>query len=182
MIPDKQWVERYRNRLRRYEHLRLDFLKTKTTELANKIVVDEIRSEMEKAGVHRKIWESVVVESVQVDSNTGSIKINIHAEYFSEDGFDVAQAREFGTRDHYIQPLRYSMSFDRLDPEIGDRYGLPKALSWIQNGVRRFSKGHWVSGLPRLNIIEKTIESKEVELRERIYEEYENWKREVLHS
>ena len=78
MIPDKQWVERYRNRLRRYEHLRLDFLKTKTTELANKIVVDEIRSEMEKAGVHRKIWESVVVESVQVDSNTGSIKINIH--------------------------------------------------------------------------------------------------------
>ena len=74
------------------------------------------------------------------------------------------------------------MQFSRVDPDLMDSYDLPKALSWIQGGVRRFSKGHMVSGLPRLNIIEKTIESKEVELRERLYEEYENWKRVVLHS
>jgi len=93
--------------------------------------------------------------------------IKIHCEYFSEDGFDVAVAREYGTEDHMIRPK-------------GKENGGADVLSWIQGGVRRFSGGHIVSGLPRLNIIERRVEWGEYELQQALNEEYRNWKRNLF--
>ncbi len=165
MIPTVEWAKKYKNRVVRFQHLHKDFLKTKARELANKMVVDVIRDEMERMGVHRKIWESVVVKDVVVENDV--INIKIHSEYFAENGFDVAVAREFGTDDHMIRPK-------------GKNNGGAEALSWIQGGKRRFSAGHMVSGLPRLNIIEETIEKTEYELQQELIQEFKKWKKDLF--
>ena len=160
MIHSVAWVKEYRLKQTRFKHLYKDFLKTKVTELINKLIVDPIIEEMRAKGVSRKIWENIELTSVIV--NDRGIWANIHNEYFAESGFDVALAREKGTDDHWIRPVN------------------KQALSWIQDGKRRFSGGHMVTGLPRLNIIETMIEKGEYELQQKINEEFAKWKRSVL--
>jgi predicted acylesterase/phospholipase RssA len=130
-------------------------------ELVNKLIVDPIQEEMRASGVSRKIWENVECNSVDVNWD-GGIYINIHSEYFSDSGFDVAVAREEGTEDHWIRPKN------------------KKALSWISGGKRRFSGGHEVSGLPKLNIIQKIIDRNEFELKEKLDEEYIKWRNSIF--
>jgi hypothetical protein len=163
MIPSVAWVKSYIQKRDRFQHLYKDFLKTKTTELVNKLIVDPIIEEMKREGVHEKIYHSVEVGYVVVTDR--GILINIHSEYFAENGFDVALAREKGTEDHMIRPK---------DPD-GE-------LSWIQDGKRRFSKGHMVSGLPRLNIIQKMVERGEFELQEKLNEEFTHWRQTVFNN
>ena len=176
MIPTLEWAKKYKLLVRSFSHNHMYFLKNKVKELTNKIIVDPIIEEMRASGVHRKIYESVVVQNVDIDDEM--IKIRIHSEYFAENGFDVALAREKGTRDHFIQPLRYASQFTSVDPNLVK--DLPKALSWIQNGQRRFSKGHMVSGLPRLNIIEKIVERNTYDLQQAINEEFKIWKKRLF--
>jgi hypothetical protein len=161
MIPSVKWANSNKLKLIRFQHLYKDFIKTKATELANKLIIDPIVEEMRQNNVSRKIYETVVVKDVIL--NQGIILIKIHCEYFSEDGFDVAVAREYGTEDHMIRPK-------------GKANGGADVLSWIQGGIRRFSGGHMVSGLPRLNIIERRVEEGEYELQRQLYIEYRRWK------
>lgn len=167
MIPSVRQARELKINLIRFSHMYQGFIENKAKELANKMIVDPIRDEMERMGVHRKIWESVVVQSVKFDKISGIITIRIHSEYFAENGFDVALAREKGTEDHMIKPK-------------GKINGGADVLSWIQGGNRRFSAGHVVSGLPRLNIIERTVEEMEYELQQKLYEEYERWKNSIF--
>lgn len=163
MIPSVSWARSNKLKIIRFQHLYKDFIKTKATELANKLIIDPIIEEMKQNNVSRKIYEQVIVEDVILDEATGTVLIKIHCEYFSEDGFDVAVAREYGTDDHMIRPK-------------GKENGGADSLSWIQGGMRRFSKGHMVSGLPRLNIIERRVEEGEYELQRQLYAEYRKWK------
>ncbi len=48
----------------------------------------------------------------------------------------------YGTRDHFIKPVK------------------AKALSWVQNGQRRFSQGHTVSGIKKSHWIETNYDKK----------------------
>ena len=159
-IPTVEWVKEYRLKNERFQHLYKDFLKTKTTELINKYIVDPIVRIMELNGVSRKIYENVEVKNVIV--NSAGIKATIHNEYFSEEGFDVALAREEGTEDHMIRPRT------------------KQALSWIQDGRRRFSGGHMVSGLPRLKIVPRMIERGEYEVQEKLNLAFKEWKQQVF--
>jgi hypothetical protein len=161
MIPSVEWARNYKLKVTRIDHLYKGFLKTKITELANKHIVDPIVEQMRMHHVHRKIYESVVVDEVSV--NNEGILIKIKSEFFAESGFDVALAREKGTEDHMIRPR---------DPS--------KTLSWIQGGKRRFSKGHMVSGLPSLNLIAQGIEKGEYELQQAINEEATKWRQDIL--
>ena len=165
MIPSVQWAKSNKLKVIRFQHLYKDFIKTKATELANKLIIDPIIEEMKQNNVSRKIYEQVIVEDVIL--NEGTILIKIHCEFFSEEGFDVAVAREYGTEDHMIRPK-------------GKENGGADSLSWIQGGMRRFSKGHMVSGLPRLNIIERRVEEGEYELQQAMNEEYRKWKKSIF--
>jgi len=156
MIPSVKWVKAYRLRQTRFQHLYRGFLKKKAYELTNKLIIDPIVEEMKREGVHEKIYNTVEITDVIV--NNEGIWINIHSEYFADNGFDVALAREKGTEDHMIRPRK------------------KQSLSWIQDGKRRFSGGHMVSGLPRLNIIEKMIERGEYDLQQKLNEEFKKWK------
>lgn len=165
MIPSVEWAEKYKLKIARLDHLRKDFLKTKATELANKLIVDPIVEQMKLNEVARVIQESVVVKEVVV--NETGILIKIYSEYFAENGFDVALAREKGTDDHFIAPK-------------GKNQGGADVLHWIEGGKKRFSKGHIVSGLPRLNLIEQGVEKGEYELQQQLNEEARKWRREIL--
>lgn len=173
-----KWAKEYKLKQDRFQHLYKDFLKTKVTELVNKLIVDPIIEEMKRNDVSEKIYQNVVVDKVKI--NNDGIYINIHSEYFAESGFDVALAREEGTEDHWVRPKGSGDQFPNMSPEFREEFTGSNTLSWIQNGKRMFSKGHRVSGLPRLNIIELMIEKGEYELQTKINEEFQNWKQSIF--
>jgi len=155
MIPDPEGVRDYKTRLAHLKNNYDDFLIAKVKEHTNKIVVDEIVSRMQKENFSSKIWQNTYLKDVTIANNR--IKARIFSEYFTSSGFDVAMAREKGTRRHFIQPNTATV------------------LSWITQGVRLFSKGHWVSGIKSLRIIKKTIKEKKPELQMEIDKEFERW-------
>lgn len=109
---------------------------------ADEAILSDIHKEMETQGFSKKIIETTFVGPIDVVQGQ-SAEIHIISDYVPDNGFDVGEAREEGTKDHMIKPVK------------------KKALSWIdpRTGRRRFdSVGHMVSGLPRLLIIERTID------------------------
>lgn len=161
MIPSPQWVEAYKLKLTRFNHLYKDFLKTKVEQLTKQLIINPIVEEMKLNDVSQKIWEKVEIGHIII--NDDGILINIKNEYWNDDGsFDIALAREKGTEDHFIRPRK------------------KQALSWKQGGKRVFSGGHKVSGLPKLSIIENTIEKGEFELQYKLNEEFKKWKSDIF--
>lgn len=55
----------------------------------------------------------------------------------------VSKFLYYGTKRHWVEPVRAS------------------ALSWVQDGTRRFSKGHFVSGIKAEPWVEDNYESRE---------------------
>jgi hypothetical protein len=81
-------------------------------------------------------------------STPNKIQIHYISNYEADTGFDVSDAREEGTRDHFIRPKKPGGS-----------------LRWeTADGSIAFSKGHQVSGIERLLIIEKTIKENEAQV------------------
>ncbi len=163
MIPSLEWIQAYRLKLIRFNHLYNDFLETKVTELTNTLIIAPIIEEMKLNKVSQKIWEKVEIGYIII--NDDGIIINIRNEYWTEDGtYDIALGREKGTKDHMIKPRK------------------KQALSWKHGGGRRFSGGHMVSGLKPLNIISKTVESNEYELQTQLNDEFKKWRNDIFSS
>jgi hypothetical protein len=125
--------------------------------MARKIIDEEIlqpiKTAMASFGYSQKIIDGTTIENLFVDDN-GFIQFDVVSDYKSESGFDVAKAREEGTRGHFIKPKN------------------AKALVWIVGGfVKAFSKGHWVKGITKSNIIKKTTEARFPIAQERITQE-----------
>lgn len=114
---------------------------------ADEAVLTEIHREMEAQGISKKIIETTYVGEIEIIDGV-VVRVHIISDYVAEDvgygEFDVGEAREEGTDDHKIMPLP------------GNKTG---KLWWIdpKTGNLRNSRGHWVSGLPRLLIVETTI-------------------------
>lgn len=106
---------------------------------ADESVLTDIHREMEQRNFSKKIIDATSVGEIQLTQN--SLKVHFISDYVSDDGFDVSKAREEGTTDHMIRPIN------------------KKYLTWIDpdSGKRLFSKGHVVSGMDRLLIIERVI-------------------------
>ena len=167
MIPSVEWANEYRLKRIRFIHLYNDFLKTKVLELTNKLIVDPIIDEMKREGVSEKIYQTV--QALKPTITKDGIRIRIHSEYFADNGFDVALAREKGTDQdtggkHWVRPKNKMM------------------LKWVENGKARFSAGHKVSGLPRLNIIQKMVERNQYELQDKLNTAYMQWKSQIFNE
>ena len=155
MIPDPEGVRDYKTRLAQLKNNYDDFLIAKTKEHTNKIIVETIVEKMKANNFSSKIWMNTYLKDVSI---TGSrVKVLIKSEYTTASGFDVAIAREKGTKRHFIRPNTATV------------------LSWFDQGVRLFSKGHWVSGIKSLRLIHKTIREKKPELQQTIEKEFEDW-------
>lgn len=152
-------AERFRLRVMQYTHLHEEWVIGKAKELANKIIVDDIVQQMKNENFSHKIWKGTFLsDKIIFDKAKGKIHMKVRSVYETESGFDVALAREHGTKRHFIAPR------------------VKLALSWITQGIRLFSKGHYVSGIKSLHIIEDTVERKKQELNNKFLSEYYLWK------
>ena len=156
----RKQLEAYKLNLVHFKSSYNEFVRIKVAELANKHLVDPIIWEMEQQGFSKKIWQNTILDEVNLTPT--QIKLTIRSEYFSETGFDVAVAREYGTKTHFIKPR------------------VKLALSWIGNGKRLFSKGHWVSGIKSLRIIHTTVESNKDQFAQAFNEEFERWRTSIF--
>lgn len=135
------------------------FVEQRGIELVKSIIIPKIKQRMRDFNYSKKIIDAVVVSGVHVDTE-GFMDIMIDNTYKTDDGFDVALAREEGTKDHFIAPIKKrALSF------------LLQGIGGIISSFRAFSKGHWVRGIRRSNIIEKTVEEMTPQIQARLNEE-----------
>lgn len=156
MIPPVTDTQKYRNKI---AHIKsnLDFVLLRSAERwVNELIIDEIQNRMRNANFSQKIWMNTKIITSKIEGD--KVIITFQNYYFSESGFDVAIAREYGTKDHWIRPR-----FKQL-------------LSWIQEGRRLFSRGHIVSGIKSLYIIRDVVKEKTEEVQTKVNEDIETWK------
>ncbi len=137
MIPSIGEIQKYKNNIAHLKNNTNDILLRSAERWVNELIIDTIQDKMRENNFSQKIWMSTKIINSRIENN--QVIITIQNYYFSETGFDVAIAREYGTRDHWIRPR------------------LKQVLSWIQQGKRLFSAGHIVSGIKSLLIIKNTI-------------------------
>jgi len=136
----------------RFDMQYLKFIEEIAHTIINEEILIPIKSEMKKFDYSKKIIDKTVIENLIV-SDDGFVQFDVVSNYETKSGFDVSSAREKGTKTHFIKPV------------------VKLALSWLIGSFRAFSKGHWVRGITKSNIIKKTIEIKFPIAQERISQE-----------
>lgn len=111
---------------------------------ADEAVLTAIHRDMETNNFSKKIIDSTFVGQVDVTDNGKKIIVHFISDYISDDGFDVSNAREEGTRDHDVFPKKPGGWLTYIDPNTGKRV---------------FRKHTHPSGIKRLLIIENNINS-----------------------
>ncbi len=160
MIPSVTEAQRYKNKVSHLKNNIKDVELRSAERWVNELIVDKITDKMRENNFSQKIWMGTKILSSSIENN--QIIVTIQNYYFSETGFDVAIAREYGTKDHWIRPR------------------LKQALSWIKEGKRLFSKGHIVSGIKSLLIIKNTVKEQIPEVQNRINQDVEEFKKAVF--
>ncbi len=160
MIPSVTEVQRYKNKVSHLKNNLNDVILRSAERWVNELIVDKIQDRMRENNFSHKIWMSTKVMSSAIEND--QVIVTIQNYYFSESGFDVAIAREYGTKDHWIRPR------------------LKLALSWIQQGKRLFSQGHMVSGIKSLFIIRDVVKENTQEVQNKIAQDVEDFKSSVF--
>jgi len=128
------------------------FLREQAKKIAEDVILKPLHSRMQSFGYSKKIIDGTTIENLTIGRN-GTMSFDVVSDYASESGFDVALARETGTRSHFVRPVNV------------------KALSFIAVGlIRAFSKGHWVRGITPTNVVRKTVQEKIPEAQTRLNE------------
>ena len=128
------------------------FLREEAKKIADDTILKPLRQRMQNFGYSKKIIDGTTIQNITINRN-GTMSFDVISDYESDSGFDVGQAREKGTVDHFVRPRN------------------AKALSWIAGGfIRAFSKGHWVRGITASNVVSKTVQEKIPEAQARLNE------------
>ncbi len=137
----------------RFEMLYPEFIDDVAGPLIDEEILQPIKKEMKTFGYSEKIINGTTIEKLII-TNQGFLQFDVVSDYKTKKGFDVAKAREEGTVDHEL-------------PKVKGR-----TYSWLVGGfIRAFSKGHWVKGFAKSDIIKKTIEIKFPIVQERLDQE-----------
>jgi len=139
-------VEKLEFNLSQIELFRNDHGKQTLTTLVNQHIIDKIHNSMRALNYSPKIIERTFLDRIEFLQN-GEANIHIKSDFITESGFDISEAREKGTKRHKIELKGGTNST-----------GPPFALSFLINGQRIFSKGHFVNGIVASHIIENTIQ------------------------
>ncbi len=187
-IKTIQDVQRLEFGIAQVELLQNEFAMLTLPTIVNQQVIDLIQYRMQSNNFSKKIIDRTFLEKIVI--NDGEADVHVISDYESEEGFDVAKAREEGTVDHDIVPKvqgprakrgRNEQQTDQTrDIPDSQQVNHPVALSWIVNGIRLYSKGHRVSGIPALRLIETTIREKAEIVQQLYYEQETTWAMEKL--
>lgn len=127
----------------RFEQQLPRFIEDVVQRLAEEEILNPIKTKMKQKNYSQKIIDGTTIENIIVDGS-GFVQFDVISEYNTEEGFDVATAREEGTRDHTIRPR---------DPK--------GVLRFILGGfVVGWSKGHLVKGIKASHIVRDTVKSR----------------------
>ena len=177
-----------------------DFITKKATEIINEEIVETIKWKMKMWKFSPKIINATYLDKVIVRGR--GISAFIKSDYISSNGFPVSVAREYGTKRHWIQPKSTGQTFKLIwntSAKAGSplakarRHGYtssakmvpqpqpkPVSLHWKQGGKSFFSKGHYVSGIQSLKLINKTIKEKRRIVKERLKDDTKKWVDDLL--
>jgi len=130
-------IKRFRQKITGIKIQLFQFQSTTVRNLANLIIVDKIHQNMKDAGFDEKIINGTYLDNIELVGRNKT-RLFFRSEYFSDTGFDVALAREEGTKRHFIEP---------------------KNVKALHGGTEWpfFSKGHWVDGMLALYIVAQTV-------------------------
>ena len=73
---------------------------------ADDAILTDIHRDMESNEFSKKIIDKTFVGPIELFANGKKARVHFISEYVSDDGFDVSEAREEGTRDHDVFPLK----------------------------------------------------------------------------
>lgn len=136
----------------------ISFQSTVIRNFAETIILNAIKQKMASAGFSDKIIRGTEVAEIDI-MNPKKVRIHFRSEYFSDTGFDVALAREKGTKG--------GKKF-RVEPDT------KKALHGHEKWPY-FSKGHDVTGMSPLKIIETTVKELGPQLQAEYEKQLEQW-------
>ena len=86
---------------------------------------------------------------------------------------------EHGTKDHWIEP-KEKKALHWIDTGGSAAKAIYSQGDNLTDGVSRFSKGHYVSGIKSLHIIEDTVKANKEELQREFTKEMLKWKQQIL--
>ena len=155
-------IKSFRDRLRIVRVMYPNFKKNKISNLSVEVFLKQIHNRMKAANFSPKIIDGTVIENIEIFPN--KFRIHVKSEYFTDANFDVALAREKGTKKHFVAPRE------------------KEALRWVDEGTFRFSKGHEVGGIPALLIIARTVDDFEGELQDLFESETQTWMGGILNG
>ena len=136
-------VDRYRSKLQGLKIQFPGFREYTTRKLANDIILYTIHGKMKANNFSQKIIDGTVVSKISFTSK--NTKVHFRSVYFSDASFDVALARERGTKSHSIDA-----------PEPTPERPNPHLVFEI-SGKKIFAKHVEVKAIPALFIIHTTI-------------------------
>ncbi len=148
-VESKQELQTLRNKSRSVRIQLPQWQAITVRKLANTLILEAIQKKMYERGFSQKIIDGTEITNIEVKGQK-KVRIFVKSEYFSETGFDVALAREKGTKRHFIEPVE------------------KQALRFIELGKVKFSKGHYVDGM----IAFKTVATSIAESKGRFQDEY----------
>ena len=149
------------------------WLQTRVTEIVREEIITPLHNAMRSHNYSDKIIEGTDISEIVIQGKR--LKIKIKSEYFAKNGFDVALAREKGTKPHWVEPLRVGSILAESDPNI------PKALHWTtRGGEDAFSKGHITGGIEARGLVEMITNQGREKVIKRIRDEFVAWRDEIL--
>lgn len=123
----------------RFEQQSPRFIEDAVIRLADQEILQPIKTKMRQANYSQKIIDGTTIENIEVGSG-GFVTFDIISDY-EADGFDVATAREDGTKPHTIKPKKQN-----------------GVLRWFtQAGQPIFAKFSRNPGIKASNIIRDTV-------------------------
>jgi hypothetical protein len=154
------------------------WLQTKVIEILEEEILIPLWNNMRAAGYSDKIIEGTDIS--QIIRMGRKILVKVRSDYMAVDdngkSFDVARAREFGTKSHWIEPV------GRNDP-LGIKTDEPKALHWITpQGTNAFSKGHVVGGIKAGHLVRDIVRDRKKIVKARIKAEFVIWKNDIFNT
>lgn len=130
-----------------------------------------IHNRMRAAGFSQKIIDGTTITNVELLSATKA-RLHFRSEYFSDLGFDVAVAREKGTKRHFVAPEEAPT----LTALLSGAFQKKAALHFItKGGEDAFSKGHFVEGIVALMIVGLTVGETEQAVQDQYSKELLDW-------
>ena len=149
-------IERFRTKITGLKIQLFTFQATTLRKFAEIIILDQIHQNMRSAGFSEKIIEGTFLDNIELIGRTKA-RLFFRSEYFTQTGFDVALAREEGTKKHKIVA------------------GPGKTLPIPTSGGLIFRKSAEPDGILALFIVSQTVKQLTEPLQDEFNRQQEQW-------